>query len=280
MFGWFKAKKQEEVSQKIESKRENFTDPCVILDKFTAMTGIHFNQKESVTTSKLINFCRNHGLFSFDELNRAFEGDSEIRKELINMLTVNETYFFRESRQIYYVADSVANHSGVIRIVCVPGSTGEEPYSIAMALLARGISPSRIEIVSVDINSEVILSAKEGHYSDRSMHKTPLEIQQKYFSKVPEGGFRICDEVKRLVTFQSLNIFDEQLFTLGKFDIVFSRNMLIYFDESTVIRAVERLSRLAKSKETLFFFGHADFVKTPPSIIEHYEEGIKFYTIR
>jgi chemotaxis protein methyltransferase CheR len=279
VFGWFKSKEKDLSFSTIQPKIEDFSDPLPVFEKFTATTGIHFNQKESVTTSKLINFCRNHALFSFDELYSAFEKNGEIRKELINMLTVNETYFFRESRQIYYVADKLKESESHFRILCAPGSSGEEPYSIAIALLERKISPSHIQIVSLDINSDVIISAKEGVYSDRSLHKTSTEIQQKYFTKTAEG-YRICDEVKRLVTFQTLNIFDEQLFALGKFDIVFSRNMLIYFDEPTVIRAVERLSRLAKRKETLFFFGHADFVKTPPSLLEHYEEGIKFYTIR
>ena len=90
---------------------------------------------------------------------------------------------------------------------------------------------------------------------------------------------RVRDDVKRLVTFHTINIFDERLFELGKFDMIFSRNMLIYFDEPTVAKAVERLGRLSRTKESLLFFGHADFVKTPSALVEHYDEGIKFYTI-
>lgn len=279
MFGWFKTKQKEASTKSIQPKTEDFSDPCSVFDTFTATTGIHFNQKESVATSKLINFCRNHALCSFDELRHAFENDNELRKELINTLTVNETYFFRESRQIYHVADTLERNGQSVRILCAPGSSGEEPYSIAIALLEKGISAQRIHIVSIDINSDVIESAKEGCYTLRSLHKTPPEIQQKYFAKTDEG-YRIGDDVKRLVEFKTLNIFDDSLFALGKFDIIFSRNMLIYFDESTVIRAVERLGRLAQNQGSLLFFGHADFVKTPPSLIEHYEEGIKFYTIR
>ena len=156
MFGWFKTKQKEASTKSIQPKTEDFSDPCSVFDTFTATTGIHFNQKESVATSKLINFCRNHALCSFDELRHAFENDNELRKELINTLTVNETYFFRESRQIYHVTDTLERNGQSVRILCAPGSSGEEPYSIATALLEKGISAQRIHIVSIDINSDVI----------------------------------------------------------------------------------------------------------------------------
>ncbi|MDP2850459.1 MAG: CheR family methyltransferase [Sulfuricurvum sp.] len=279
MFGWFKSKKLPVEDEQAAQKIENFLDPQAVLDKFTAITGIHFKKKESITTSKLIHFCRNHHLYSFDELYSRLQSDSAILEALINVLTVNETYFFRESRQIYFFVEKVSRNKEKVRILCAPGSTGEEPYSIAMALLEGGIPAQRIEIISLDINSDVVALAREGRYNARSLHKTASSVQEKYFIK-EDKIFTISDDVKRLVSFYTLNIFDDHLFEMGKFDIIFSRNMLIYFDESTVIRAVERLGRLARSKDTYLFFGHADFVKTPPTLLERYEEGIKFYTIR
>lgn len=279
MFRWFKPKKHPESTEKSIQKMECFLDSSEVLEKFTAITGINFKKKESIITSKLIHFCRNYQIYSFEELCSCIQSDPLILEALINLLTVNETYFFRESRQIYFLVNNVMRGSEKVRILCAPGSTGEEPYSIAMALLEGGISAQRIEIISLDINSDVITLAIEGSYSARSLHKTPLSLQEKYFTK-EESSFAISDDVKCLVRFCTLNIFDEHLFELGKFDTIFSRNMLIYFDELTAIRAVERLSRLARSKESLLFFGHADFVKTPPALEEHYEEGIKFYTIR
>jgi len=279
MFGWFKSKNIPESTEEAAQKGENFRDPTEVLEKFTSITGIHFQKKESVTAAKLIHFCRNYQIYSFEELYSRIQNERPILEALINVLTVNETYFFRESRQIYFLVDKVTNNSEKVRILCAPGSTGEEPYSIAIALLEGGIAAQRIEIVSLDINSDVISLAKEGRYTPRSLHKTPLSFQKKYFIK-EENTFIISDEIKRLVHFYTLNIFDDHLFELGKFDTIFSRNMLIYFDELTVIRAVERLSRLARTKESYFFFGHADFVKTPMTLLEHYEEGIKFYTTR
>lgn len=279
MFSWLKSKKKPAVDKVIEKRVENFQNPRNVLDRFTAITGIHFNQKESITASKLINFCRNHSLYSFEELSHAMANNQKILEALINMLTVNETYFFRESRQIFYIVEKIVLSQKTVRILCAPGSTGEEPYSIVMALLDRGVSPDRIEVVSLDINSDVIALANNGIYSARSLHKTSPHLQAKYFVK--EGGmFKISDEIKHLVNFRTLNIFDDALFAMGSFDAIFSRNMLIYFDEPTVMRAVERLSRLAKDRQSLLFFGHADFVKTPSVLVEHYEEGVKFYTPR
>ncbi len=277
VFSWLRPAKSATEEEHAVHQTENFVDPKAVLTKFTAITGIHFNQKESITASKLVHFCRHHHITSYEELSRSLDNNPEILEALINLLTVNETYFFRESRQIYFLTEKVLQHKEPVRILCAPGSTGEEPYSIAMALLDAGVLPGRIEIVSLDINSDVIVSAKEGRYNARSLHKTPLNLQEKYFIRFDER-FMISDQVKALVRFHTINIFDDSLFALGAFDVIFSRNMLIYFDEPTVLRAVERFCRLARSKESLFFFGHADFVKTPPMLNEHYESGVKYFT--
>jgi len=278
VFSWFKSNKTPAPEEKAVKPVENFDNPQAVLTKFTAITGIHFNHKEAITASKLIHFCRNHNLSSFEELDFRLGNDRHILEALINLLTVNETYFFRESRQIYFLTERVVRNHDNVRILCAPGSTGEEPYTIAMALLDAGVLPNRIDIVSLDINSDVSAIAKEGRYNARSLHKTPLPVQQKYFVQ-EDDFFKISDEVKRLVTFYTINIFDDRIFDLGRFDTIFSRNMLIYFDEATVARAVERLGRLVRSKDSILFFGHADFVNTPATLHEHYEEGTKFYSV-
>lgn len=198
--------------------------------------------------------------------------------EVINLLTVNETYFFRESRQIYFLADEIASNKRSYRVLCAPGSTGEEPYTIAIALLEKNIPAHLIEIVSLDINSDVKLAAERGCYNERSLHKMSLPLRDKYFTS-KNGEFCVNSDVKKMVKFQTMNIFDELLFTLGKFDVIFSRNMLIYFEEPVVEKAIKRLARMAKDRDTMFFFGHADFVKSPPKLTEHYKNGVKYYTI-
>ena len=279
MFGWFREKKPDNIEARRKTVRENFSNPAQVVAMFTGLTGINFDQKEMAISTKLIHFCRNHAIASFQELHTRLENESALLEALINYLTVNETYFFRERDQIDYCVQRALKSDCELRLLCAPGSTGEEPYSIAIALLEAGFSERRIKIVAFDINTEAIYQAKRATYSHRSLYKMDSGLKDRYFTQ-KDNLMCLCDEVKRLVTFRTCNIFDDQLFTLGKFDTIFSRNMLIYFDQETANKAIERLSKLARSDQTHFFFGHADILAMPFFMKEHYENGIKFYTIR
>lgn len=279
MFGWFKSQKTSlPPAKEPPAPIEEFTDPRSVLDTFTRLTGIHFKHKEPIITTKLAHFCRNRHIFSFRELHLNLTSDSGLLQELVNYLTVNETYFFREVQQIDYMARKAAESKKAVRILCAPGSTGEEPYSIAIALLEHGVPPAKIDIVSFDINSDAVAQAIEASYSPRALHKTSPGIQKRYFLS-EEDRINVRSEVKKLVTFRVLNVFDEALFTLGSFDYIFSRNMMIYFDPPTAQAAIGNLARLARSSESLFFFGHADILSLPPQMREHHAQGVKFYTL-
>lgn len=278
MFGWFKSTKPVYTNERRKTVREDFTQPQKVVKMFTALTGIHFDQKESVISAKLVHFCRNHTISSFEELHARLNDEAPLLEALINYLTVNETYFFRERDQIDYCAQAAVLNNEPIRLLCAPGSTGEEPYSIAIALLEAGVSAHRIKIVAFDINTEAIYQAKRATYSQRSLYKMEDSLRERYFTQ-RDNLMHLCDEVKQLVTFDTCNVFDDQLFAFGKFDTIFSRNMLIYFDQETANKAIERLSKLARSDQTHFYFGHADILAMPAFMKEHYEDGVKFYTL-
>lgn len=278
MFRWFKSAQTEVTQKGRETVREDFTQSQRVVKMFTALTGIHFDQKEPAITTKLIHFCRNRTISSFEELHSRLNNEAALLEALINHLTVNETYFFRERDQIDYCAQKAALDNAEIHLLCAPGSTGEEPYSIAIALLEAKVPAHRIKIVACDINTEAIYQAKRATYSHRSLHKMDDLLKARYFTQ-KDNLMHLCDEVKRLVTFQTCNIFDEQLFTLGVFDTIFSRNMLIYFDRETANKAIERMGKLARSNQSRFFFGHADILAMPSFMKEHYEHGVKFYTL-
>lgn len=279
MFGWLRTKKKEHNLPEEAAVIENFDNPAAVFTLFTTLTGINFNQKEAVTTSKLIHFCREHGIHSFEALHLRLASDPPLLEALINTLTVNETYFFREMPQIHFLCERFSTLKRPFRILCAPGSTGEEPYTLAISLLENGIPPEYIEIVSIDINSETVIKALEGCYTHRSLHKCSEPVRLRYFEKSDERYYRIKSKIKSLVSFYQMNIFDDALFSLGRFDAVFSRNMLIYFDLEISQKAISRLSRLAADQETLFFFGHADIIEPPIDLCEHYEHNVKFYTL-
>ena len=163
-------------------------------------------------------------------------------QELMNAVTVNETYFYREKEQFEVLVDRILpelhatkSKTTPIRILCAPCSTGEEPYSIILHLLQEAclIEERDIEVVGIDIDSTVIAKAKLGKYSERSVHAIPSGVLAKYFKK-QAFGFDLIDDLIGTVDFKVANVFDKmQMRQLGKFDVIFSRNMLIYFDDAS-----------------------------------------------
>lgn len=163
-------------------------------------------------------------------------------QELMNAVTVNETYFFREKEQFEVLANRILPElhkrlpvSKPIRILSSPCSTGEEPYSMIIHILeeANIVEKRDIEVVGIDIDSTVIEKAKKAKYSDRSVHAVPKGLLAKYFKK-KSLGYELIEDLQGSVDLQVANIFDkEQMRKLGKFDVIFSRNMLIYFDDAS-----------------------------------------------
>ncbi|MEO1937013.1 MAG: protein-glutamate O-methyltransferase CheR [Sulfurimonas sp.] len=193
-----------------------------------------------------------------------FHHNEEITQDLINAVTVNETYFWREHEQFEILSQEilplyVKNNISTVRILVSPCSSGEEVYSIMLAILESGdlIEKINIEIVGIDIDSNMIQKAKEGLYSKRSVEKLPAHISKKYFTKVGTL-YKIDDSLREAATFLQANIFDASIINkLGSFDILFSRNMLIYFNLMDKRRAFDTFYKLLKPKSYLFL-GHAD----------------------
>lgn len=278
MFNWFKTTTKQPTPIELPYM-EDFTDAAEIYRFFTDLTGIHFDQKESITTPKLKRFAKGQGCSSFIELMEKLRLDKDVREGLINLLTVNETYFFREKGQFDFLARYCHTVSTPFRILCAPGSSGEEPYSIAIILAEAGLPLSSIQIVSIDINTEATNRARTGVYTNRALHRLPEPLKERYF--VAEGtSYRVNETIKKVVDFCSCNIFEAEFLELGVFNTIFSRNMLIYFDLPTIEKAVNQLKKAAYNDQTLFFFGHADLPVTPLGLEGHFEEGIKYYTLK
>ena len=168
--------------------------------------------------------------------------EGEEFQELMNAITVNETYFFREEDQFQVLANKILPElhktlpaSKPIRILSSPCSTGEEPYSMILHILeeANVVKERDIEVVGIDIDSTVIEKAKKAKYTERSIHAIPKGVLAKYFKK-KSLGYELIEDLHGSVDLQVANIFDkEQMRKLGKFDVIFSRNMLIYFDDAS-----------------------------------------------
>lgn len=163
-------------------------------------------------------------------------------QNLINELTVNETYFFRENYQFEALIKDILPEihrrkpsGATIRILCAPCSTGEEPYSVALHLLESNtvVNERDIEIVGIDIDSNVIQKAKRGLFSERSVHTLNEKLLETYFVR-KNKEYEIDEDLREAIDFRVANVFNkEEMRKLGRFDVIFSRNMLIYFDDAS-----------------------------------------------
>ncbi|MDO8454967.1 MAG: CheR family methyltransferase [Sulfurimonas sp.] len=256
MFSFFKKKSVETEESKAEISQD-YSNVLQVAEYFKNETGVTFDKQISILTNKVTTFCKQREIHSFTTLMQIIEKDKQIKQELIDYLTTNETFFYREFNQIDALSKLVKKSNKHVDILCAPSATGEEPYSIAIALLEAGVSAGSFNITGIDINSDALTKAKEAIYRERNVRNLTPEIINKYFTFTGEK-YVLNNSIKSHVTFKLTNIFDPSFTTLGKFDFVFSRNMLIYFDKETKLKAKTILESMRKDDEVGVFFGHAD----------------------
>ena len=240
-----------------------------LTDVIYRRSGIAIGDKRyKILKPKLESYMKKNGYGNFREYFHAvrFDNTNEKMQDLLNIVTINETYFYREKYQfevlvneVLYELDKVRVKSRPIRILCAPSATGEEPYSIALHLLEEEKLVERrdFELVGIDIDNSVIQKAKQGKYTKRSVEFLPPNCKSEYFTK--NGIFYdIADFLKDVVDFTVVNVMDKaQMKKLGKFDVIFSRNMLIYFDDNSR-REVATMFHSMLNPNGFVFLGHAE----------------------
>lgn len=185
------------------------------------------------------------------------------RQALIEEVVVAETWFFRDWNPFFFLGRWAANTwlpahpEATLRVLSAPCSTGEEPFSIVMALLDAGLPPNRFIVEAVDISQQALARARKGVYSQNSFRGGRLEFRDKYFEKAG-AGWRLKSLVKDQVKFEHANLVDP-CFRAGDagLDIVFCRNLLIYLAPEVQTELIGRLRSLL-SPDGLFFVGHAE----------------------
>ena len=239
-------------------------------DFFYRKTGIRFeDSKRYFVDKRLIERIQRTGHDSFRSYFTfmRFQASGAELQELINVMTVNETYFFREEYQfecmVENVLDEVVRRKGIneeIRIWSIPSSTGEEPYSIALYLLEKwpAIEEIDVEIVSSDIDSMVLERCRKGVYSQRSIQYLPTTLLRKYFVPLAGGYYKIDDGLRDVVRFTQVNLSSpEQTRGYRDFDLIFCRNLLIYFDDASRRQAAEVFYD-ALAPGGFIFLGHSE----------------------
>ncbi|CAO4834204.1 MAG: Chemotaxis protein methyltransferase [Holosporales bacterium] len=239
----------------------------VISEKIHSLCGIVLKlEKKSMVYARLSRRLRELKIASFREyleyLN--FHEDEEIGN-LVNAITTNLTRFFRESHHFDHLARVTipevldyqrGSKDPKIRIWSAASSSGEEPYSIAMTLdhlfKEKRLSTLNAKILATDIDTEMVQTGKNGFYKDIQEVPHP---HREYFKK-EEKGFKINNDIQRLITFKQLNLLGQWPFQ-GPFDAVFCRNVVIYFDKKTQCTLFDRIADLLKPKGWLYI-GHSE----------------------
>ena len=210
-------------------------------------------EKQYLAESRLVPVARRHGMNSLGELIEQLRNKAPVAltTAVVEAMTTNETFFFRDKLPFDHFRDTMMPallaaraREKRIRIWCTAASTGQEPYSLAMILrgLGAAIAGYRIEIVATDLSSEVLEKAKLGIYSQFEVQRgLPAQLLVKFFDQRGET-WQLAPELRSMVQFRPLNLLND-FASLGTFDIVFCRNVLIYFDQDTKIAVLNRIAR-------------------------------------
>jgi chemotaxis protein methyltransferase CheR len=184
----------------------------------------------------------------FARLRSDLQGEIE---QFVNAFTVNETYFYREDHQLSCLTKDLLparlkskRRGEAIRIWSVPCSTGEEPYSIAIWMLENWplVDEYEIEIIGSDIDTSVLEQARSGAYGNRALMRLAPHLVEKYFASTGSDTWRILDDLRESVRFTRVNLVEAaETRPHGQFDVIFCRNVLIYFDDASRRVAAENL---------------------------------------
>ena len=197
-------------------------------------------------------------------------------KLVCDAMTTNETLFFRDSKpfvslekEILPAAAARARSCGrPVRIWCAASSTGQEPYSIAMiaAQLEPQLAGTKVEIIATDFSAQALARAKAGVYNQFEVQRgLPVQLMMKYFRPVPEG-FELVPEIRSRVTYQEINLLNP-FPAYWQFDVIFCRNVLIYFDVPTKKDVIDRMAKLLDRGGSLFLGGTESTLGVTDSVV-------------
>jgi chemotaxis protein methyltransferase CheR len=225
-------------------------------------TGIRLaDSKDSMVYSRLARRLRNLKIASVAEYLKYLEANNSEEQAFINALTTNLTSFFREKQHFPALREYLEKHPGKKRIWCAASSTGEEPYSIAMTVAETFSSfTAPIEIIASDIDSTVLEKAREGIYNQSSVADLSQNQLKKFFYRGTgknEGKVRVVPEMRKMVNFKQINLTHSKWDIEPQVDVLFCRNVMIYFDKDTQIKILSQMIELMP-EDGLYVAGHSE----------------------
>jgi chemotaxis protein methyltransferase CheR len=210
-------------------------------------------EKQYLVESRLTPLARRAGIASLGDLVAKLRGNNErLAVDVVEAMTTNETFFYRDKIPFDHFRDTIVPgllaaraRERRLRIWCSAASTGQEPYSLAMCLkeMKDKLTGWRVEILGTDLSNDVLEKAKAGVYSQFEVQRgLPIQMLVKHFSQVGDT-WQISPEMRAMVQYRQLNLLSD-FAHLGSFDVIFCRNVLIYFDQETKVSVLNRVARL------------------------------------
>ncbi len=222
------------------------------------------DSKKQLVYSRLARRLRLLHLPDFTAYLRFLENTEEEQQEFVNALTTNLTAFFREEHHFTILHQFAKNfkQNRKLRVWCAAASTGEEPYSIAITLAeAFGSYEPPVEIVASDIDSNVLTEGAKGVYHYNRIENLSIERKKQFFLKGKSGDnagkVKIVSSLRQLIEFKRINLLDPTWPLTGQFDIIFCRNVMIYFDKDTQLKLLEKMVKYLHP-EGLYIAGHSE----------------------
>jgi chemotaxis protein methyltransferase CheR len=241
--------------------------------------------KQYLVESRLIPLARKAGLPGIGDLVQKMKNGAEaLTVDVVEAMTTNETFFFRDKVPFDHLRETMipallqarASRRS-LRIWCAAGSTGQEPYSIAMCLKEYGsaLAGWRTEIIATDLSKEVLEKSKAGLYSQFEVQRgLPIQLLVKHFKQVGEL-WQLNADIRAMVQHRQLNLLQD-FSHLGTFDVIFCRNVLIYFDQETKVGIFSRLARLMET-DGFLALGAAETVVGLTDVFKPYPEKRGLY---
>ncbi|OXE35787.1 MAG: chemotaxis protein [Phenylobacterium zucineum] len=245
--------------------------------------------KAALVYSRLAKRLRILGLQSFREYCALISDSRQVDERLAMMaaLTTNVTRFFREPHHFDHLRDKImpalaqrARRGGRVRLWSAACSNGQEPYSMAITVLTALPEAANLDvkILATDIDPNMVAEGRAGIYREEAIEPVPVDLRRQWFSKVPDSKTcQVKDELRALVSFRELNLIGDWPMR-GKFDVIFCRNVVIYFDEPTQELIWNRFAPMIENKGVLYI-GHSERVSGPAARLLE-TDGLTTYTLK
>lgn len=243
----------------------HISDFDIYKDMLKEKSGLVLSQdKAYLLESRLSPIAKKWGYANMDALTTALKGvpDNALIADIVDAMTTNETSFFRDQRPFdvlknYVIPHFLENRSSQKRLKmwCAAASSGQEPYSVCMVLKEHPpLAGWNFDFVATDLSNEILAQAKEGVYSQFEVQRgLPIQLLMKYFQQ-QEERWLLSDDIKNMVKFEIFNLLDSMA-SKGSNDIIFCRNVLIYFDAPTKTQVLERMAKQLAPDGFLFLGG-------------------------